>query len=382
MVQTITPVVHGGRRSKWVSTIALHAFGAAVSAGAFGAALGAVGSFLGGPWGRGGMLFIAGIAFLYAAREAFGLPIPIPDRRRQVPQWWRSTFSASSAAMLYGLGLGVGFLTYVRYGTLVAVSAVAVASGDPLAGAAIMLVFGLVRGLSVGVAWTGDSPERVQTVVDRLESLAGGRAPKVANTLLLFLIGLTALFNSVAGGGQPATVVAPWALALVFGWGALSKWARFPGWRATLRGYGLPRPLEGLALGAVPVAEAAVPWLALSGQTRQSAALAVMLLIVFSAAVVRARIRHGRKLACGCFGGRNTSDYRLILLRNALLGATAAVVLTSRSGQPLLEGLRGPQPREAVPAVLVLAGLALASVVIVQIWRLRGSLKAAPAPRS
>ena len=382
MVQTITPVVHGGRRSKWVSTIALHAFGAAVSAGAFGAALGAVGSFLGGPWGRGGMLFIAGIAFLYAAREAFGLPIPIPDRRRQVPQWWRSTFSASSAAMLYGLGLGVGFLTYVRYGTLVAVSAVAVASGDPLAGAAIMLVFGLVRGLSVGVAWTGDSPERVQTVVDRLESLAGGRAPKVANTLLLFLIGLTALFNSVAGGGQPATVVAPWALALVFGWGALSKWARFPGWRATLRGYGLPRPLEGLALGAVPVAEAAVPWLALSGQTRQSAALAVMLLIVFSAAIVRARIRHGKKLACGCFGGRNTSDYRLILLRNALLGATAAVVLTGRSGQPLLEGLRGPQPREAVPAVLVLAGLALASVVIVQIWRLRGSLKAAPAPRS
>jgi hypothetical protein len=381
MVQTITPVVHGGRRSKWGTTISLHAFGAGVSGGAFGVALGAVGSFLGAPWGRAGMLFIAGIAFLYAAREAFGLPFPIPDRRRQVPQWWRSTFSVNSAAMLYGLGLGVGFLTYVRYGTLVAVSAVAIASGDPLAGAAVMMVFGLVRGLSVGVAWTADSIERVQSVVDRLESLAEGRAPKAVNTLLLFLIGLTALFNPVAGEGEPAIFVAPWALALVFGWAAMSKWARFPAWRATLRGYGLSRPLEGLALGAVPVAESAVSVLALSGQTRQSAALAAMLLIVFSAAVVRARVSHGRKLACGCFGRRSTTDYRMLLFRNAVLGAAAAAVLSGKSG-PLLERLRGPHLREAVPAALVLVALALTTVVVVQISRLRGWLKAAPVPRS
>jgi hypothetical protein len=381
MVQTINPVVHGGRGYKWGTTIALHAFGAVVSAGVFGATLGAVGSFLGAPWGRAGMLVVAGIAFLYAAREVFGLPIPIPDRRRQVPQWWRSTFSVNSAALLYGLGLGVGFLTYVKYGTLVAVSAVAVASGDPLAGAAVMMVFGLVRGLSVGVAWTADSIERVQSVVDRLESLAEGRAPKAAHTLLLFLIGLTALFNPVAGEGEPASFAAPLALALVFGWAALSKWARLPAWRATLRGYGLSRPLEGLALGAVPVAESAVPLLALSGQTRQSAALALMLLIVFSAAIVRARVTHGRKLACGCFGGRSTTDYRMLLFRNAVLGTAAAAVLTGKSG-PLLEGLRGPHPREAIPAVLVLLGLALTTVVVVQISRLRGSLKAAPVLRS
>src|SRR5918992_2916354 len=189
MVQTITPVVHGGRRSRWGTSIALHAIGAGVSAAAFGTALGAVGSFVGAPWGREGTVLIAGIALLYAAGEAFGLPVPIPDRRRQVPEWWRWTFSPHAAALLYGLGLGIGFLTYVRHGTLVAVSTVAIASGDPVVGATIMAVFGISRGLSVAVSWSGVSTERIQSVVDRLASLADSWVPRIANTTLLILLG-------------------------------------------------------------------------------------------------------------------------------------------------------------------------------------------------
>jgi sulfite exporter TauE/SafE len=378
MVQTITPVVHGGQRSKWGATVLAHTFGAGVSAAAFGAVLGTGGSFLGAPWGRVGTVLVAGIALLYAAREAFGLPIPIPDRRRQVPEWWRSTFSANTAALLYGLGLGVGFLTYVRYGTLVAVSTVAIVSGDPLAGAMVMAAFGLARGLSVAVVWTGTSSERVQRVIDRLGSLAEGWVPTFSNAAILFLLGLAAFFLPAASGGETAVVVASWALALVFGWAALIKLARFPMWRATLLAHALPRPLQMLALPFVPVAEAAVPVLALYGQPRLSSALTVALLIVFSAAVIHGRIRQGGKLPCGCFGQRQVRDYRALLLRNLALGMTAAIVLAGEPGRPLLAGLRGPHLRETVPVLLLLLGLALGVLVVVEILRLRRSLTPAP----
>lgn len=381
MVQTITPVVHGGRRSRWVTSIGFHAVGAGISSGAFGAALGVVGSFLGAPWGRDGVLLISGVALLYAAREAFGLPIPIPDRRRQVPEWWRSTFSPNGAALLYGLGLGVGFLTYVRHGTLVAVSTVALASGDPLVGAIVMAAFGLARGLSVAVGWSAVSTERVQSVVDRLESLAEGRVTRIANTMLLLVVGLSALFLPAVGGQGPALRVAPLALALVFGWAALAKWTRSSRWRETLRVYALPKRLEILALSTVPTAEATVPVLGLSGQTKQMAALAVVLLIVFSAAVLSARFRHGAELPCGCFGRGGVRDYRALLLRNLVLSIAAITILAGQPSRPLLDGLRGPHVREVVPAMLVLAGLVLATVAVTQIRRLRSPLSPARASR-
>jgi len=48
MVETITPVVHGGRAGRWAGSVALHVTGAVASAAAFGAILGAAGSLLGG----------------------------------------------------------------------------------------------------------------------------------------------------------------------------------------------------------------------------------------------------------------------------------------------------------------------------------------------
>jgi hypothetical protein len=380
MVQTITPVVHGGRRSRWAATLLLHTLGAGVSAFVFGAALGIGGSFLGAPWGRVGGVVVGSIALLYAAREAYSVPVPIPDRRRQVPEWWRSSFSPSAAAFLYGLGLGVGFLTYVRYGTLVAVSTVAIASGDALVGAMVLAPFGLARGLSVVLVWSGISHERVQRAADRIGSLAETRVPRITNAAILVLMGLAAFVLPFEGGGETAVFVGAWILALAFGWAAAAKVARFSAWRATLRGHALPRPLEMLALPVVPLAEAAVPALALSGRTRHSAAVALTLLVIFSAAIVRARRRHGPKVPCGCFGKRTLRDYRHLLLRNLAVGAAAATVLLEESGRNLLEGLRPPSAGEAVPALLVLAGLALGTSVAGQILRLRhgDSVTAAP----
>src|SRR5687767_6462330 len=102
MVETITPVVHGGRRGRWAVAVALHAIGASIAATAFGGALGAVGWLLGAPWGWVGPALVALAAGVYGAREWFGLRVPIPERRRQVPEWWRTFFAPPLASLLYG----------------------------------------------------------------------------------------------------------------------------------------------------------------------------------------------------------------------------------------------------------------------------------------
>lgn len=149
MVETISPVVHGGRNRSYWTSIALHVFGATTTAALFGALLGGLGALLGAPWGRAGLILIALAAGLYLAREAFGLPIPTFDRKQQVPEWWRTFFSKPVASLLYGLGLGVGFATYLTFGTFIVVSLAAFASGDAQLAALFSGAFGAARSLSL-----------------------------------------------------------------------------------------------------------------------------------------------------------------------------------------------------------------------------------------
>jgi hypothetical protein len=193
MVETIVPVVHGEKRSRYWFSVALHVTGASISAAALGALLGAVGGLVGAPWGAAGAAAVAAVAGLYALREATGLPVWIPDRHRQVPDWWRTFFSAPVASFLYGVGLGVGFLTFLTYGTFVAVSVAAVATGDPLLGAAICLPFGLARALTVVLSRRATSAESAARIVDRLERLALRRLPRLANAAALTAVALVAV---------------------------------------------------------------------------------------------------------------------------------------------------------------------------------------------
>ncbi|MGH2819187.1 MAG: hypothetical protein ACRDJ5_00890 [Actinomycetota bacterium] len=196
-METITPAVHGGRRLRYLGALVLHVAGATLSAAVFGLLLGGLGRLLAAPWGVPGALLVGGVAALYAGREALGLPIPIPDRHRQVPEWWRSFFSPAVSSLLYGLGLGIGFLTFLTFGTFVAVAVAAVVSGDPLTGALVCGAFGIARGLSVlAAAWAGSADE-ASGVVDRLEDLAVTRWPRAANAAVL-----------VATAGVAATSVA------------------------------------------------------------------------------------------------------------------------------------------------------------------------------
>jgi hypothetical protein len=193
MVEAIVPVVHGKARGRYAMSVALHVLGAGASAAALGVVLGAIGGLLGAPWGSAGLVAIAGVALLYSVRESAGLPVPIPDGHRQVPEWWRSFYSPPIAAFLYGIGLGPGFFTFLTFGTFVAVGVAAVVSGSPALGAGLCAPFGLARGLSVLVSAGAHSGDDAGRVIDRLESLAATAAPRAINAAALVGVGAVAV---------------------------------------------------------------------------------------------------------------------------------------------------------------------------------------------
>lgn len=359
MVETITPVVHGGRRGRWAIDVVLHILGATGAAAVFGLVLGALGTILGAPWGAAGLVMVAGVAGVYGLAEATGSRVPVPQARRQVPDWWRTFFSFPVFSFLYGAGLGVGFLTYLSRGTLLVVSAACVASGRPLVGAALMAPFGLARSAVVLLAVRLRTTEQAASLVDRLADLSRSAMWRVANAIALLAVAVTAFVAATGAEREGLRRLLPAVVAVVFGWSALAKVLRFDRWRHALAEHRLPSSVADIAIVMVPAIEAAVALLAVLGFTRIAGALGSALLVVFSVEIVRLRLLSDGQVPCGCFGGRRSRDWRGLLGRNlALLVVTVATAIARSAPRVSLPG--APDGTDLVPAVLAVGGLAVA----------------------
>jgi hypothetical protein len=357
MVETITPVVHGGRRGRWGSVLALHVLGAGVAAATFGALLGGAGSLLGAPWGAAGLAVVIAAAALYLARELLGVPVPVPQLKRQVPEWWRTFFGPSASSLLYGLGLGVGFLTYLLHGTLVVVTVAAVASGRPLVGALVTVPFGISRGATAAVARRATGPEASAALVGRLAARSSWRGWRIAHVVVLaaVLVAAAAALGSAPRSRADLGAVAAAGLSMTFGASAIAKLVRWRRWRRALAAYDVPA--ERAVAAAVPAVEALVAVLPFIGFARAAGLLAAALVTVFSIAILVARLRRGPRLECGCFGGVRARDYRVLLARNALLALVA--VAAWRWAPPAgAMPFRAPRGDEIVAALLVAFGSA------------------------
>jgi Methylamine utilisation protein MauE/Cytochrome C biogenesis protein transmembrane region len=370
MVETITPVVHGGRRSRWAASLALHVLGAALSAAALGALLGAGGALLDAPWGPAGPFAVGIIALLYAARELAGLPVPVPDLRRQVPERWRSVFSPEVSALLYGLGLGTGFLTHLRFGTLVAVAVAAAASGSPLTGALVFAAFGLARSLPIALVGSARDDESILRVLDAhgLERVGAGRIPAAVNGIVLAALGLVGIAASGrVPGGAPGSA-AGLLLAAVFAWAGLIKLVRPTVWRAALDGYALPHKVRPLAASIVPPAELAVAAVLAFGDLRLGSAAALAMLAAFSIAILRVRRSGESALPCGCLGTLRTRPVHQLLARNALLAALGLMAMLDPAADA---PIALPDPSQILPALLTVAGAGLVVLAAREVAALR-----------
>src|SRR5215207_5059274 len=213
MVETITPVVHGGSRSRWGISLALHAIAAAVAAAIVASLLAGAGALLGAPWGVPGATLVVAAAAMYVARE-LGARVPVPQLRRQVPDWWRTFFPPHVAAFV---------------------------SGRPLLGSAVLAPFGLARGLGPVLAFGVRSPSDAADLVERLDRSASRARWRVANALALSAVLVaTALEVRTIDGPPEVGALAAAGLALTFGAAAVVKLGRGAARRRTLRSYGLP----------------------------------------------------------------------------------------------------------------------------------------------
>src|SRR5438874_1983175 len=180
MVETITPVVHGGR-GRWIGAVVLHVAGATLTAAVFGALLGGVGLLLGAPFGRA--------------------------------------------------GLGVGFLTYLSTGVLVVVAVAALLGGDPRLGAVLMVPFGLARGLSATIAANVRSSEDGLRLVDRLSARPDALRRAASSAALTAVAGFAIVEAGRSGGGWGSFSLA--LVAGLFAWAAIWKIAARRRWWQT-----------------------------------------------------------------------------------------------------------------------------------------------------
>lgn len=155
------------------------------------------------------------------------------------------------------------------------------------------------------------------------------------------------------------------ALAVVFAWAATAKLAQWKSWRSSLAAYGVRGRLAAVVAVAVPAAEAGIIALVLTGAGRVAMASVLVLVALFSLGVLRARAHRGDRLPCGCFGKTEARDYRVMLVRNALLAAMAGTVLVGSDANTALSAAEVPRAPDVLPAFLVAAGLVLA------VWMLR-----------
>ena len=161
-------------------------------------------------------------------------------------------------------------------------------------------------------------------------------------------------------------------LSVVFAWSACAKLLRLQDWFAALAAYRLPPLLERTARVAVPVVELLVPAFFVAGNVGAGAALVVALVGTFSLAVLRARSREGDRLPCGCFGKAKVRDYRLLLVRNSILGAMAAGLLLAGGDVALFDGVGAPSSSEFVPVTLSVMGLLAAGWAV---WAVGSSFR-------
>lgn len=111
-------------------------------------------------------------AFAYALHELDFVRLPVPGRDWQVPNGWLKGGFYRSAA-IFGSLVGSGVFTRIPFASLPILLAWIFISGDVLYGAAIGLVYGAVRAVSIYASATTQDAGEVVQLNQRLMALAG-----------------------------------------------------------------------------------------------------------------------------------------------------------------------------------------------------------------
>ena len=148
MIETIGPTGHAGGMPTTLAACATFFPGAVVGAVFTFGGISLVGAAIPGEAGWLSYAIAGVLALLAAIAEARGKRIA-PQIRRQLPEHWRRIMPMPIAAALYGILLGLGFTTFVLTFGVWALAGISLALGEPVAGLAIGLGFGVGRAIPI-----------------------------------------------------------------------------------------------------------------------------------------------------------------------------------------------------------------------------------------
>jgi hypothetical protein len=81
---------------------------------------------------------------------------PLPQRRAQVPRRWLLWRRRNVTAIAFGLVIGSGVLTHLQHATTYALAAVIALAPSIELGTALGALYGLSRGITLGLTWLAD----------------------------------------------------------------------------------------------------------------------------------------------------------------------------------------------------------------------------------
>lgn len=192
MLASITPLGERGRQSHWTVTVVAFALGAVVAATVAGALLGALGMLLPGGFTGHARTVVVALALI----AAFALDLSataVPGPRRQVDERWLDRYRGWVYGLGFGSQLGLGIVTVVTSAATYVVLLCALASGHPVTGAAIMGLYGALRGLTPLLAAGVRTPQHLIALHARLRGAEAATARAGAAVLAVAgMLGLVA----------------------------------------------------------------------------------------------------------------------------------------------------------------------------------------------
>lgn len=148
MLTSISPVGEHGRGQRWWLTVTAYVLGSVGGGAATGGMAGAIGAVALGWLGDAAALTVLAVAAVTAAALE-----PVSERlpmvRRQVDEDWLTRYRGWVYGAGFGFQLGAAFTTHVSSSLVHLTFAAALLTRSVAAGAAVGVVFGLVRALPV-----------------------------------------------------------------------------------------------------------------------------------------------------------------------------------------------------------------------------------------
>jgi hypothetical protein len=173
MLSSITPLGERGRNNRFAIVAGAFVVGSTLGGAAIGFGVGGVGALVvpDQPTVLAGV--IAAFALVGAAVDARLGGVRLPTIKRQVDERWLNKYRGSVYGFGYGVQLGTGVATIVSSAATYVMIAAALLTRSAVAGAAIGLTFGVVRGTSIVLTRRVHTPDELRRFHRRLAANAG-----------------------------------------------------------------------------------------------------------------------------------------------------------------------------------------------------------------